>query len=74
MVGLPLKSKWSKADKRQDRSKNKIERPKECQRTQILPGFDTTFVKNYKQLIQEDRQNEKIVEERNSFGVDTQNR
>ena len=64
----------SKADKSQDRSNNEIESPKECQRTQILPGFDTTLVKIYKQLIKEDPQNEKIAEERNSLGVNTRNR
>ena len=41
MAGLSYQSKRSKTNKGQDRSDNKTESPKECQRTQILSGIQT---------------------------------
>ena len=74
MAGLSHKVKWRKTDKSQNRSDYKTGSNKERKRTKIISGLNRTSLQNHYQLIQEERQNEKTIEERNKMGMDDRNK
>ena len=74
LAGLSHKSKWSKANKIQNRSDNKTGGSEERQRIKVLLGLDTTLAQIHKQSLQEDRPNEEIAAKRNPLGMGTGNK
>ena len=76
MARLLHKPERSKANKRQNRSNNKIGCPEKCEGANIISGldFDSTPDQVHEQPIQENRQDAEIVEERFQVGMDNRNR
>ena len=74
MAQLLQKQERSKANKRQNRSKNIIGLPENGEGAKVISGLDSTPVQVHKQPIQGNRQDAEIVEERFQVGMDDRNR
>ena len=59
---------------RQNRSDHKTTSTQKRERVENFSGLNPIFIQVHKQPLQEDRQNEKIIEERCKLGVDTGDR